>query len=148
MNIFLNNKKKFITLFLIGVLTFWYWFATRLNRTFITKVQNEIAKESKQLDLAKLMDGNWETVCSIHGYDGSTYIKKYDRTYPPSCDAQDGVWGLTFIYPDGSYDSVSGSKLDGFDLDMGCRDKANAKLVRRINNKEIWVPINYSIARE
>ena len=95
-----------------------------------------------ELDISKLMVGQWEMVCNINGYDGPTHIKKYNKTYPPAGAAQDGAWGLTFINQDGSYESVAGSRGDGFSFDFGCMANGDAKLRRKADNEELWVPKN------
>jgi len=132
--------KTFVAISVAALLMAWYWSSTKAEREFIFNVQLEIERGANELDLPKLMKGNWETVCSIHGYDGPTYIKKYDRTYSPAGAAQDGVWGLTFISQDGSYESAAGSRKNGFNFDFGCLDRDDAKLVRKTENEVMWVP--------
>jgi len=134
--------KKFLTISVAVLLMAWYWSSVKLDREFTRSVQTEIDRGAKELDLSKLMKGEWETVCNIHSYDGPTYIKKYNRTYPPAGAAQDGAWGLTFINPDGSYESAVGSRKNGFSFDFGCLDRADAKLVRKTENGVLWIPYN------
>ncbi len=102
----------------------------------------KINSGATELDFSELKEGNWEMVCNSSGYDGELHIKKYNRTYPAVGDAQDGAWGLLFISSDGAYETVTGSRSDGFGLDFGCMNRESAKLVRKAGRNNLWVQVS------
>ncbi len=110
----------------IGLLI--YWYAEDKSRLFINAVTAEIDAGAKELDLARLMPGEWEFVCVSHPYDGPLYLEKYQREYRPVASAQDGSWGLIFIESNGTYESAVGSCRHGFNFSFGCVERSNAIL--------------------
>lgn len=77
---------------------------------FRTRLAGIANSGQPRVTLASLFPSSeWELACESHGYDGDLYLKKYNRTYPSAAPPQDGVWGLIFIGPDGSYTPVVGS---------------------------------------
>jgi hypothetical protein len=142
----ITSMKVKIILFAVAliftIMTIWYWITTKQNSDFVSRVQKEIQSDSTELVFSKLKDGNWEMVCLSSGYDGELHIKRYNKTYPPVGDAQDGAWGLIFIKSDGSYETVTGSSGDGFNFNFGCMSRETAKLVRKTGHENLWVPDN------
>jgi hypothetical protein len=104
---------------------------------FLHKASGQISSGAKELDLAKLMPGDWELVCDSHAYDGPLHLKRYNKTFEPASRAQDDAWGLIFISPDGSYQSASGScrVLDAELSTDGCIERAKAKFVRGLGSR-------------
>src|SRR4051812_38726416 len=69
---------------------------------FHYRLKAAAAASGSTLNLAALMPGEWELVCSVHCYDGPLRVAKYARTYPAVSACQDRAWGLVFIASDGS----------------------------------------------
>ncbi|MEN6620318.1 MAG: hypothetical protein ABFD50_02050, partial [Smithella sp.] len=105
-NMQLSKTKIIIILFImvsIALLTICFAYDSDKSHFFIEAVSTEIKGGAKELNLSKLMPGDWELVCSSHPYDGPLYIKKYKKKFKPVASAHDGSWGLIFINSDGSY---------------------------------------------
>jgi len=123
-----KSKITIILLLVVAIALLTICFASDNNRFFIDAVSAETKGGAKELNLSKLMPGDWELVCSSHPYDGPLYIKKYNKEFSPVAAAHDGSWGLIFINGDGSYKSAIGSCKNGFNFDIGCIERSKAIL--------------------
>ena len=70
---------------------------------FYANLKYSVSDSDEKIELNKLMPGKWEMVCGSDGYDGPVFIEKHNKWYQPVGYAQDGWWGLLFVFPDGSY---------------------------------------------
>lgn len=58
---------------------------------FLYRLSVARVDDAAQIDLGKMMPGDWEMVCESHGYDGPLYLERYGRTYQPVGPAQDSA---------------------------------------------------------
>ena len=100
---------------------------------FLSKLKSAASENVHQINFTELMPSDWETVCESHGYYGTLYVKKYDKTFPAAGAMQDGAWGLIFIKTDGTYESISSSCGQGAYInfpDAGCFPRKESILIR------------------
>ena len=103
---------------------------------FHNRLADAVAMLGSSLDLAALMPGEWELVCSAHCYDGGVFLKQYDRQFPAVSACQDGAWGLLFISSNGSYASAAGDcRSSSIDVQLDrCLPRSAAVLQRHPGN--------------
>ncbi len=122
------NLSRAIYISLI-LMTVWFFSGapTSISEAiFYVRLNYLASSNAEEINLGKIMYGNWEMVCQSDGYDGPVHIEKYDRWYQPTGYPQDGYWGLIFISPDGSYTSATGNDVS-LALD-GCVERSKAVL--------------------
>lgn len=102
---------------------------------FHSKVRKFSDSTAAEILFKELIPADWETVCESHGYDGDLYLERYKKTYPAAGAMNDGAWGVIFVQPDGSHQSVSGSCASGAFIRFGsetCLNR-NTAVLRRVS---------------
>lgn len=139
-NLISKISNSVICIVLASLITVMFYLWNWNENQFISLLNHKASTEDHNLNLDEAVQGDWELVCSSHPYDGPMHLKKYNRTYEPVADAEDGAWGLIFIESDGDYFSMSGSIIDGFDFrKLACLPREKAKFKYDVKRKS-WVP--------
>jgi hypothetical protein len=137
-----DNKFTFQSVLGIVLVLLLLWYAAGFPRSyseyrFHSGLKVFSASTASEIFLKSLMPAEWETVCESHSYDGDLYLEKYQKTYPAAGAMNDGAWGVIFIKPDGSYESVHSSCANGAFIRFNsetCLSRDNAFLRRTSGN--------------
>jgi hypothetical protein len=137
----MTKKNKFIafkswSIFLILMMILFIWRSQNYPRSwaefkFIQNLQSINIEKNNEILISNLMPNDWETVCESHGYDGTLYVGKYNKTFPTAGAMQDGSWGLVFIQKNSEYEMVSSSCGQGVHVSFKgnrCLSRDNAIL--------------------